>query len=779
MLKSAGVDRFSLVQRLLGMDREQLENLNRIYDAQRVVVMRRVDEARLCETCLLQSGFAESLEEQLIRMLPAAKDTLDTMASGPAGPFVHRTDLLPEIALESPVKGNRTLASIALLHLGKFSRRDFAAMVEGLEAEQAVATESAFAIAHWRVRLYACSDVWPRPDWWCGFSSQKLVRAVRSVRLDSLLGPWAAAALALGLFRDQAGIITVPEDQLSRDEREVAAELRLPLRIGIGSSDPDLRFTCAMALGEDTTLAAELQSSDSEKASIARRSLARMNSPAISGLLTEGPSGTQAEILQNLTPPLPSCLLEPVLFTFEKGDAGWRDKIVWLLQSNLTESIVKRLLAIVLKEKDRNVFRELLRLKSLPGKRDVIRAVINAGLLPELAQELYDDAYSIDFSDEGLMSGVWHCDSETIQSLLTIALWQVQRDPANEQVIIHVGRFLVRVIFGPYPMDLRGRAYELLTDYRLRPHLNWLEPTVAIRLLGGIGEFVTAIVSLVGDIEARALCYRVISDVYHAWEGLVSEIGRNPDRLEEFLRAVHSCAKTEAFQNLVAHTQALAETAPQHPRQVFPILCDLLSDAVLFERCPQIPVHVLGSYEQLREPLRKNLALAGEFIDALAGHLQPGSPMDYPRLILMDLLAAALADLPEHRSRVAERLMPLITGLDEHSEWDKERLQRLADLVGLAADTRQKEVVSESQPSEALDHEVLLGDQPLTTLADYAAFMKEMGMSSSPLEVMARHNLSIEEYTDCVRAWGELISRRNDVAIRYALLCDSACGIER
>ncbi len=164
MLKSAGVDRFSLAQRLREMDPEQLENLNRIYDTQRVVVMRRVDEARLCETWLLQRGFAESLEEQLIRLLPAPKDRLDALASGPAGPFLHRSDLLPEIAIESPVKTNRILASIALLHLGRFSRRDFAAVVGGLEADSAVATESAFAIAHWRVRLYACSGAWPRPD---------------------------------------------------------------------------------------------------------------------------------------------------------------------------------------------------------------------------------------------------------------------------------------------------------------------------------------------------------------------------------------------------------------------------------------------------------------------------------------------------------------------------------------------------------------------------------------------------------------------------------------
>ncbi len=776
MLKSAGVDRFSLAQRLHGMDPGQLENLNRIYDGQRVVVMRRVDEARLCETCLLQRGFAESLEEQLIRLLPAPKDTLDTMASGPAGPFLHRTDLLPEIALESPVKANRTLASIALLRLGRFSRRDFAAVVEGLEADQAVAIESALAIAHWRVRLYACSNVWPRPDWWCGFSSQKLVRAARSVRLDSPLGPWAAAALALGLFRDRAGVITLPSDRLSPEEHEIVAELRLPLMNGLSSSDPDLRFTCAMALAEDATIAAEMQGGDPEKTGIARRFLARMNSPSVSGLLTEGPSDIQAEILQNLSPPLPWTLVEPVLFAVEKGDAGSRDRVVWLLQSNLTESIVERLVDMALKEEDRNLFRELLRMKSLPGKRYVIRTVINAGLLPELAQEFSDDSYSLDFSDEGLMSGVWYCDSETIQSLITIALWQVQLDPANEQVTIHVGRFLARVIFGPYPIDFRARAYELLTDYRLRPHLNWLEPPVASRLFGGIGEFVKALVSLVGDIEARALCYSVISDVYHAWTGLVSEIGGNSDRLKEFLRAVHSCAKTDAFQNLVAHTQALAETAPLYPQQVFPFLSDLLSDAVLFERCPQIPVHVLGSYEQLREPLRKNQSLSGEFVDALASHLQPGGPMDYPRLILMDLLAAALTDLPEYKSRVAEKLMPVMAGLDERCDSDRERLQRLAELVGLAADKRQEDVVSESQPSEALDHEVLLGDRPLTTLAEYVAFMKEMGTSSSPLEVMARHNLSIEMYADCVRAWGELMSRRNDVAARYALLCDNAFG---
>ncbi len=774
ILKSAGVDRFSLAQRLREMGEEQQANLARIYDAQRAIVLRRVDEARLCEKYLLQRGYADGLEDQLIRMLPASQDDLDSLASGPKGPFFNFLELLPEIAQQSPVISTRTLASIALVRLGRFGGREFTAVGAGLDADQPIAAESAMAIAHWRTRLYACARVTPRPEWWHGFDSSKLVRAARTVRLDSPLGPWAAAALALGLFLDRAGALPGPLDPVPMEEHEAAEELRAPLQDGLASNDPDLRFTCAMALGENEIVAQELHGSDVEKYDVARRFLAKKNSPSLSRLLSGGPRDLQAEILQNLSPPLPEALVAPVLTAVEEGDAEARDRAVWLLQSNLTASAVNRLAALALKENDPGLFRDLLRTKDLPEKQGVIRAVIAAGLLPRLGDLFglfHENAFSLDFSDEEFLKRTCANDPDTLGTLLTLVLWEVQRGPANEQALLDIGRFLAHVAFGPHPMNLRLQAYELLTDYRMSPLLDWLEPPATSRLLGGMKGLVQVIVTLVDDPASGQLRYDVINDVYGHWDKVVAAIGESPGLLSEFLSAVHKCARGDSFPYLAAHTQLLAQTAAIHPQEAFSLLLDLLSDVELIHRCPQIPAYV--RYDELSGALRERPSLAGDFVEVLTRHLKPGSSMDYPWIVLMHLLARILTDFPVCRGKVAEKLMPVLEDLDSYSDDAKDCLQRLTELIGsVRPETPSDDTETQPSPSEILDHKVLLPGQPLTTLADYVAFIKELSTSSNPLEVMARHNLHSDQYAECVLAWCDLISRRDDVAIRYAHLCN-------
>lgn len=781
MLKSAGVDRFSLAQRLRGMDAELRADLTRIYDAQRAIVMRRVDEGRLCEKYLLQRGYADRLEEQLIRLLPMQKEDLDALASGPIGPFGNCPELLPEITQQSPLQTTRILASIALLRLGRFGARDFAAVVAGLQADQLpVAVEAALVIAHWRIRLYACFVVKPLPDWWRGFSFSKFVRVARAVPPNPSLRPWAAAALALASFDAREGTIPEPGTAASAEEQEIADSLRPPLRDGLISSDPDLRFTCAMALGEEGIVASQLQCGDEEKRNVARRFLAKRNSPAIRSFLIGAPSNLQSEILQNLSCPLPPALVEPVLSVVDKGDSETRERAVLLLQPSLTPAIVERLVDLALKEKDLLIFRLLLGAKSLPDRRRVVRAILGAGLLPQLTGSFCEAPSILDFSNEEAFKGGCETDPNTLDALITIALCQVDRGHVNNEAALHIGRFLVRTAFGPHPMNLRLRAYEMLTDYRMQPLLDWLNPSIAGQLFGGLDELVSVIASLLGNTEAPRLSYNVINNLYRCWEQLVPAIGQNPARLNDFVSVLQRFAKNEGFPYLAAHAQALSKIAPHYPKEVFPLLSDLLSDSDLLQRCNEIPVYILNTYEELRAPLSENPSLAWMFAEALIRSLRVGSPMQYPQLIAMDLLEKVLTDFAPYRAQAAEILRPRMEQLDSEPVDVQERLQHLADVVGLRrgttepADLPVENVGPESNPLEVLDHEVLLPGEALATLADYVACMKEIGSASNPAEVMARHNLSVEQYGRCVSAWGDLISRRDDVGIRYAQLCAKA-----
>ena len=62
---------------------------------------------------------------------------------------------------------------------------------------------------------------------------------------------------------------------------------------------------------------------------------------------------------------------------------------------------------------------------------------------------------------------------------------------------------------------------------------------------------------------------------------------------------------------------------------------------------------------------------------------------------------------------------------------------------------------------------------PLPTLAQYVAFLKGMGTAADPMAFMASLGLTVESYVECVTLWGEVLSRRDDLALRYARLAAS------
>ena len=218
MLKSAGVDRFSIAQRLRELDPEQAANLGRIYNAQLAVVTRRVEELRLCECYLLQKGFSKRLDEELVPQLPMEKATLAAFAEGPEGPFGASEQTLLDIAARSPIPLTRTLASIALLRLGHF-KGFYNAACEALGSSDAeLALEAALVFAHWRMRL-SPYDLWRGDPVYTfgritGIDRRPLAAVAGAVPQGSPLRPWAAAAATLA-WSGEYGI--VPEAGEFRD----------------------------------------------------------------------------------------------------------------------------------------------------------------------------------------------------------------------------------------------------------------------------------------------------------------------------------------------------------------------------------------------------------------------------------------------------------------------------------------------------------------------------------------------------------------------------------
>ena len=156
-----------------------------------------------------------------------------------------------------------------------------------------------------------------------------------------------------------------------------------------------------------------------------------------------------------------------------------------------------------------------------------------------------------------------------------------------------------------------------------------------------------------------------------------------------------------------------------------------------------------------------------------------------------ELLARAAAEYPGCRQKIAPELAPFVADMTFVSYGTRGALERLAETVGLeiareggkeaVGDLEQAGSHSESdlQAEPALDHlddEVLFPGEPLPTLAAYCRSLKAMGSAVNPAEVMAALGMSVDQYVQRVAAWGEVISRRDDIAIRYSQLvaADSA-----
>ncbi len=417
MLKSAGVDRFSIAGKLRELDPEQVQNLSRIYESQLAIVLRRCDEARLCEAYLLQGIHSRRIEEELIRLLPMEKDALHALASGPAGPFESRPELLPEIAGGSPIQVTRMLAAIALLREGCTKRDLVAAASAALHAQDAeLALEAALGLAHWRVRGLHRQFLFGRQyDGGVGIDAGRLVEIARSVNSHSPLHPWAAAAFTLARFSDG----TLPATETAAEEEAEEWEIfRDSLRGGLTSSDPDLRFTCALALGDEDILAGELDAEDEQRRAVARHYLARHKSPAVRHCLTEGSREVCTEVLDDLWPPLPKELVEPVLRAVERGDADMRLKGAHLLQPSLDEKTVQRLVKIACREADTRIFEILLGAESLPESKTVIRTIIREGLFQTFIEKLSNH---IDFSDEAVARLANPKEPQLLESMIRLA----------------------------------------------------------------------------------------------------------------------------------------------------------------------------------------------------------------------------------------------------------------------------------------------------------------------------------------------------------------------
>ncbi|HOX46451.1 MAG TPA: zinc ribbon domain-containing protein [Myxococcota bacterium] len=263
LLKDAGVDRFSLGERLRAMDAEQAEDLERRYAEQRARVEAALEPARFAEGFLLTSGLAAALEEELLGRLPMAPAEFEALSAGPPGPFTDPAQLTAILA-SSPLEDCRDLAALALVRLGSDERAPLRRALGLCQSQAPLALEAALALAHWRFHFAPGAAFGPNPD----------LRRLRELALpyleDPRLGSWAALAAGLALRSAAARPWTGSQHEAAVRDLEA---LTPALRRGLDARDSELAFGCALLLGDEERLGAALGHARPEVRAAARQAL--------------------------------------------------------------------------------------------------------------------------------------------------------------------------------------------------------------------------------------------------------------------------------------------------------------------------------------------------------------------------------------------------------------------------------------------------------------------------------------------------------------------------
>lgn len=420
MLKEAGTDRFSIPQKLLEFDGEQIENFSRIYQRHAIAVARHVDEVRFLEGFLHQRHWSAELEERLIPQLPWNEETLAQM-SGPS-PRGEGLPAILEIQQNTPFEVTRILAALARVRLGDGGA--FEAVRSALfGGDPSLRHEAALALARWPI--------------WARFGKLRdLERPLLEILEASSFK--VEAAVGLGLLGRQ------------NPER---------LREALDSRDSEVAFGAALVLGDIDRLRSALQG-DALQQSVAGNKLIQLGvlEPVV-GRIKISPLEVQRDLVDSLlrrkepAPEAASTLLEIIEGT---RDPALRERAARLVCRELPPDWAIRIARAA--AGDRAIFQSLLRAEQPPSTLEALADfMVNAGLftlsqygLPEVAEE---GKLPASFVPTRFLSV-----PRTVQlELLRFAELQLRN---RQDESLH--RFILNVVFGPFDGEIRAAAWWVL-----------------------------------------------------------------------------------------------------------------------------------------------------------------------------------------------------------------------------------------------------------------------------------------------------------------------------
>ena len=815
MLKDAGVDRLSLAKRLEELDPGQRETFASIYAKQAAVAAARVDECRFVESFLLDPVYSAYLEDELVSALPATREAIAGLEAGPQPPF-EGADSLRAIAESSPFRQTRALAQIARLIAGDV---DDDAISSALSSARygygPIALEAALALVRPRVRGTRGSRVGAR-------DIHRFCELAEPALADPKAGPWVAVLLALPLeaelrHKDWSG---------HEDAKRRLDELSDALRRGLASSDPDLRFACALALRDEAVLSTMVGSDDEILGRLAREAAASTQTTLAHQVFRDGPDEARLDALAALTHPVDEPTARAVMDGIRGGGETFRERGLRFFHASIRfeqhAPAVRALFAAFVKENAtafgaRKTMEILAWAAAVPVERSASRhrPRDDAEVRPFLEAATEALVAASPASRGELLRelhGCWypwiHAAGEPETALLSAWL----QEPALMRPILDHVHYAHGQLSWDEPPDLRAR--NLLVERwaragdagraRLAPELAPVLRKAAQHREAYFAAFWERFKTLPGERDALLVALssfdRELAEA-SARDGIALT---GPDPARSF-RAQWEPEKRRIYDLAIRATKgltpagsaplidAIADAAESMAGEaddlltvfaVYQVLSRWAADAALAApEGDEASAGALAQVERRFRALREKAISLHPPAKTTEEHYFNSKCEEVEKALAEPAArrAEARAEAEEKARHEAERVRREREQREAAEARERAAREAAAEAerrraeAEAAVERRRKELepVRSADGGYPIDVEVLLPEQPLKTLADYVGFMKRLGAGGNPVELMSRHGMDAQSYSQCAIAWGQLMSARTDVAIRFGQLMQS------
>ncbi|MCU1386927.1 MAG: hypothetical protein JWL72_265 [Ilumatobacteraceae bacterium] len=434
MLQHAGVDQFTIPTRLASLDPAQIDNFTRIYQRHAIVAARHAEQLTFLQRFLCQTGWAAELDDRLAAQIPWPDDELRRLSTTPVDLLdsspAERIETARGIQESTPFDTTRALAAIARVRLDDWAALDDAVAAVS-DADTTVQVEAALAVTSWRVLTGA---IWFDGD---GSAAIDVLRGLATT-------PFAIdAQIRLALLRD--------------DEIEIAPG-------AFDSADHERSVGAALVVGDVDRLAAALHGDPIARAA-AGAALARLGvTRPLGPVLHEGPDDVRATILRGLTqtgqpvPELTAVLVDIATSSTSSTDIV-RQMAARVAAATMSPTDAIRVVRVALATDDRRIIQSLLqRTRLQPDDLGaLVDEVIADGTFTAQQFGMTTIAEDARLSDAFVPTRFPHAMLPTQIELLALAETQLG---ARGDAELH--RFVMGVVFGPGPTELRTAAWWVL-----------------------------------------------------------------------------------------------------------------------------------------------------------------------------------------------------------------------------------------------------------------------------------------------------------------------------